>query len=1164
MRLLPIQLQLVVVALLLLTTACPYAQAAIGWRAAASANSGTGTPNFITINKPAGVVSGDFMLAAVSASPNVTITGVPAGWTLVRFTPGLPITGIYRKLAGSSEPASYTWNFSANVRVAGGIVAFTGVDPVTPIQVENGAVDSSNTIHTTPVIATTGSATWLVSLFGDRVSGTTGSMWTSPPNVPDERVDVRASGGGCTSVAIYTQGPVAAGNYSRTATATVSAPATMEIIALNAAAPEINVTGNGATIVDGDTTPSNSDHTDFGSVDVSNGLLTRTYTIQNTGTASLTVGTVTITGTHAADFTVTTQPATSVTAGGNTTFSIRFNPSATGLRSASLSFSNGDANENPYNYSIQGTGIDTYDSRVAGFDPNVVSYWKFQNNGNDEKLVGTATIFGNPELNVPTIVDLDTGGEVIAWTGAAGQYAQAAHNLAHKTAQGTIVVTFQRDSATVKSALVAADANSAAGGLSVEVEANGAARAFLRNATGSPVILTGTAGDVQLNQAYTLIFKWGTGGLSLALYNDTGVLIRRVTNALTNGVTGTSAIRFGAWHTDANHQDGPYGRVVWLNRRINDTTEEATLARARTITHGNPPAAPSGLSATAISSSQIDLAWTDNASNETGFEIDRATNSTFTANLVTNTTGSIPSTGGIGSFQSTGLSASTTYYYRVRATNASGDSSNSNTASATTPAAPPPDLPYMGLYYGTAFYGNNVGNIRMTASSDPAESFFFYAMRSGAVSKLRWHVRAGGPQDTGGGYSHGDGGEYTIGIRPADPMTKRPVPNSAWICQLTGFRPDSLTGWDPTASTWNTSGKGWYFTLDFSTAGSLTAGQPYCIEVRNTHLTDPANNWASQNINIAQSWRPNNTPNVIPPDYVEPASGPGNSNVTVDSDGIESDALVAPVGPAAKIKGWTPVKRNGDRLDPWPIGTEDAVPKWFAGAPLAGLGYSVGSSMVWSQWGIYGSESGYYQDITGNHQMRMRFRPTRGDVTVDAIFIHGGRNGTGAGNLVVTIEQGPTTDDHAPDLNGAQIRQVLVDSSLFLNINADNTNPATFDHGQASTGDAIEVPHWVGIPLGQNVTFTNGVQYTVRLSATGSANIVMRGSGRGEGTPNYGPDGRDLSWVDWQAQREVSREAWDDCRDGPEYSTNGGGSWILGTNRGGPTRTMPLVFRCVP
>jgi hypothetical protein len=238
----------------------------------------------------------------------------------------------------------------------------------------------------------------------------------------------------------------------------------------------------------------------------------------------------------------------------------------------------------------------TYDLLVSIFDPDVVSYWKFENDGSDERGTADATFSGSPELNVDTIVDLDkvsegapVDGKCIAWPGAAGVFAEVPHNAAHKTAEGTIAVTFQHDSLEEKSTLVAADrsaggGSSGPGGLSLEVQADGSPRAFLRRQSdGQPVILVGQAGDVQLNEAYTLIFKWGQGGLSMALWNEDGSLVRRVTNVLTDGVTGTSPIRFGLWHdgTSSPH-DGPYGRVIWLKRRISDGAE-AILARARTI-----------------------------------------------------------------------------------------------------------------------------------------------------------------------------------------------------------------------------------------------------------------------------------------------------------------------------------------------------------------------------------------------------------------------------------------------------------------------------------------------------------------------------------------------------------------------------------------------------
>ena len=120
--------------------------------------------------------------------------------------------------------------------------------------------------------------------------------------------------------------------------------------------PEINIQGNATNIVDGDTTPSVTDDTDFGSADITSGTVVHTFTIENIGTTSLSVGAITISGTHASDFTVTSSPSASVSASGSTTFDITFNPSAIGTRTASVSITNGDSNENPYNFDIEGLG----------------------------------------------------------------------------------------------------------------------------------------------------------------------------------------------------------------------------------------------------------------------------------------------------------------------------------------------------------------------------------------------------------------------------------------------------------------------------------------------------------------------------------------------------------------------------------------------------------------------------------------------------------------------------------------------------------------------------------------------------------------------------------------------------------------------------------------
>ena len=92
------------------------------------------------------------------------------------------------------------------------------------------------------------------------------------------------------------------------------------------------------------------------------------------------------------------------------------------------------------------------------------------------------------------------------------------------------------------------------------------------------------------------------------------------------------------------------------------------------------PAAPTNLVATAVSKSQINLTWTDNASNETGFHIERCKGSTCTNFTQIATVGA-----NVTSYANTGLTANTTYRYRVHAYNASGNSAYSNIAAATTP-----------------------------------------------------------------------------------------------------------------------------------------------------------------------------------------------------------------------------------------------------------------------------------------------------------------------------------------------------------------------------------------------------------------------------------------------------------------------------------------------
>ncbi len=127
-------------------------------------------------------------------------------------------------------------------------------------------------------------------------------------------------------------------------------------------AQEIEITSNGNIINDGDTSPSTVNNTNYGNVNFPGGSATNTFIIENLGgsnTLNLTGSSpyVTISGANAGDFTVTTIPSPTIAAGSSTSFAIKFSPSALGLRTATVTIANNDSDENPYNFSIQGTGI---------------------------------------------------------------------------------------------------------------------------------------------------------------------------------------------------------------------------------------------------------------------------------------------------------------------------------------------------------------------------------------------------------------------------------------------------------------------------------------------------------------------------------------------------------------------------------------------------------------------------------------------------------------------------------------------------------------------------------------------------------------------------------------------------------------------------------------
>ncbi|GEM_PF-4086925 len=125
----------------------------------------------------------------------------------------------------------------------------------------------------------------------------------------------------------------------------------------------------------------------------------------------------------------------------------------------------------------------------------------------------------------------------------------------------------------------------------------------------------------------------------------------------------------------------PYYYTV---RAFNDTGESDDSNIAFAITDGGVltvPVAPSGLSAVAISQSEIQLHWSDNSDNEEGFIIERAVD----PNLIWFQIDTVQPNQT--QYVNRNLPADSTYFYRIRAYNAAGTSAPSNVAGATTSSA---------------------------------------------------------------------------------------------------------------------------------------------------------------------------------------------------------------------------------------------------------------------------------------------------------------------------------------------------------------------------------------------------------------------------------------------------------------------------------------------
>ncbi|TAG86596.1 MAG: choice-of-anchor D domain-containing protein [Bacteroidetes bacterium] len=141
-------------------------------------------------------------------------------------------------------------------------------------------------------------------------------------------------------------------------------------------APVINVQGNGANIVSGSTSVSSNNNTDFGTINnMPPSSIMKTFVIQNIGNANLTLSgnpIVSISGTDAANFSVTQQATSPITPSLSSSFSITFTTTTPGIKNAIVTIAN-NSSVGSYTFAIRGTGdpILSFENQLSNGKVNI-------------------------------------------------------------------------------------------------------------------------------------------------------------------------------------------------------------------------------------------------------------------------------------------------------------------------------------------------------------------------------------------------------------------------------------------------------------------------------------------------------------------------------------------------------------------------------------------------------------------------------------------------------------------------------------------------------------------------------------------------------------------------------------------------------------------------
>jgi hypothetical protein len=301
-----------------------------------------------------------------------------------------------------------------------------------------------------------------------------------------------------------------------------------------------------------------------------------------------------------------------------------------------------------------------------------VSYWRLgETSGTiagDETVANPGTYVGSPTLGVAGLVGTDPASTAVGFNGTTSEVRVGQSGSLDLTTAITLEALIKPSSLPAAGSSRSILMKTGSYGLRL----NGPTVELTIVQLGVQRRLQAPAGTIAAGGTYHVVGTYD--GASERLYvNGRQVAAAAVTGSADATIGG---VRIGSLDGTQELFAGTIDEPAIYNRALSAAQVAAHVAAAQAAL-----GAPSDLRATAVSSSRIDLAWADNASAEIAQVLQRSTDAVFSAPT------SIPLGVNAQSYADTGLAAGTTYWYRVRAVDASDDSAWSAAASATTQAA---------------------------------------------------------------------------------------------------------------------------------------------------------------------------------------------------------------------------------------------------------------------------------------------------------------------------------------------------------------------------------------------------------------------------------------------------------------------------------------------